>query len=259
MAGATLAPPLAAGQIHLWWIDLDARAPEPRELSADERARAGRFVFPQHRDRYLAAHGAMRTILADYLGTDSQCVCFVTSPTGKPAIDIRAHGADAPAFNLSHSQGHAALAVAREGCLGVDLEVPKPNPRRHTMLGLLAPRERAAAEGLDDAALSAAFLVAWTRKEACLKALGSGFSVRPQQIEAGLDPAPGTVQWSMDPTPASAAPAMPPPEQAPVHVLTLQSPAGISTSLARVGEPITDVRTFRFPEPDSIGAGRMGR
>lgn len=229
------------GVIHLWWLALPD-CPELESLLApSERTRAQRFHHVHDRQRYTAAHGALRTILAAYLEAEPGALAFATGATGKPALDPQAHGPRTPAFNLSHSGDHAVLAVARDGAVGVDIEVPRARTARAMMLDLLAPRERAAAATLDDAALARAFHIAWTRKEACLKAVGSGFAVPPRDIEAGLEPAAGVVHLPPAGNAAAADAA-----QA-VHVLTLLSPAGVPTSVARLGAPVGQLQTFCFP------------
>jgi 4'-phosphopantetheinyl transferase len=198
-------------------------------------------LFPRDGQRYIAAHAALRSILACYLGAEPGSIDIVAGQHGKPALNARVHGAAAPAFNLSHSDRHAALAVARDGCIGVDLESPRPGQKRSMMLDMLAPGEREAASALDDTQLPAAFRIAWTRKEACLKAVGTGFAMPPQAIYVGLDAGPRTVQLPAHADLPEAA------AQRAVHVVTLQSPAGVPTSLARVGQAIGKVRMFRYP------------
>jgi len=235
------APQLAAGEIHLWWIDLDDSAADPAALSAAERARAARLQLIHDQRRHVAAHAARRAILARYVGVAAAALEFVADAAGKPALDADKHGRRAPVFNLSHSDRHAALAIAREGRIGVDLELARPDPQRALLLELLAPGERAAAGALDDAAFSSAFHVAWTRKEACLKALGSGFSVHPSRVDAGIESGPRVVMLAADDAPAAAD------SQLPVHVVTLWSRAAVPTSLARVGTPIGALRRFHLP------------
>jgi 4'-phosphopantetheinyl transferase len=97
----------------------------------------------------------------------------------------------------------------------VDLEADSAAPQRSASLEIFTPRERAEAENLDDAALRSVFLIAWTRKEACLKAIGSGFTTEPREIDVGLTAAPRAVRLAPSRTiPVSV-------EAPPVHVITL--------------------------------------
>src|SRR4051812_31159451 len=63
--------PLAADEVHIWCITLDvpeALIAQLRQILAlDEQARAARFVFAHHRDRFIAARAQLRMILGHYL------------------------------------------------------------------------------------------------------------------------------------------------------------------------------------------------
>ena len=67
-------------------------------------------------------------------------------------------------------------------------------------MDLLAAHHFTAAEQAEFAALPAAartraFLLGWTRKEACMKAAGCGLQVEPSAIETGLSAAPRRVSF----------------------------------------------------------------
>src|SRR5688572_2440890 len=64
-------PPLASNAVHVWRVRLDpsgSRNDAWNLLSDEERSRAGRFVHEHHRRRFVAAHGALRRIVAGYTG-----------------------------------------------------------------------------------------------------------------------------------------------------------------------------------------------
>lgn len=232
---------VAPGAVHLWLVDLQQCRTDTALLGEEELRRAQRLQFARDRDRYSAAHSALRLILCRYTQTPPQHVVFTIAEHGKPALDTRVHGRNAVAFNLSHSGTLAALAVARDGSIGVDLEIVAAGPERSMVLQLLAPDERRDAQRLDAAALLRAFRIAWTRKEACLKAVGTGFAVKPSAFEVGLEPEARAVWLPASPDlPESAM-------SRPVHVLTLPESADATISLARVGAPVGAVQTFRFP------------
>src|SRR5712672_828386 len=96
---------LGAGEIHVWAVPLqgDAEAFMPL-LSSYEQQKIGRFLVIDHRRRYAIAHGALRAILAGYLGADAVDLEFDFGPRGKPYL----RGARMPFFNLTHS-GQLAL------------------------------------------------------------------------------------------------------------------------------------------------------
>ena len=169
--------PLAEGEIHLWLADLCV--PEPRlaalaaTLSADEQERAGRFRFPEHRDRFIAARGGLRELLSAYLGVAAATLRFQQEARGKPALVDNAANLH---FNLSHSGDRVLYAVARRA-VGVDLEIIE----RRVDITAVAERICTAREWSAFQTLSAerqreAFFTCWTRKEAVAKATGAGLA-----------------------------------------------------------------------------------
>ena len=65
---------LASDKVHVWRASLDlpptAILALRRTLAADELAKVKPFHFTEDRTRFIAARGALRDILARYLGTD---------------------------------------------------------------------------------------------------------------------------------------------------------------------------------------------
>jgi 4'-phosphopantetheinyl transferase len=170
--------------VELWLIDLrfEPSAAMQSWLGAEELQRAARFVFARDRRRYLAAHTALRQVLGQQVGTAPRDLRFTHGEFGKPALlDARC------SFNLSHSDDDAAVLLADAGEVGVDLEALRAMPdasalaQRH-----FSAEENAALEGLGARDRDAAFLTCWTRKEACLKAIGSGLSIAPRTFTAGV-------------------------------------------------------------------------
>jgi 4'-phosphopantetheinyl transferase len=180
-------PPLDGAR--LWLVDLDGGSAfdDWLCLDADEQARAARFVFEHHRRRYIAAHSALRRLLAAHTGRALEQVRYRIGEFGKP------HLLDGTpcSFNLSHSEDVGLIGIADigdNGEIGVDVEVLRP---------VLDASALAADNftGPEQGTLSAAnaserdlvFFWGWTRKEACLKAIGSGLSIRPDSFEVGLN------------------------------------------------------------------------
>ena len=242
------APTLAPGEVHAWraWLDLapDTLAHLAETLSEDERERAARFRPERHRRRFIAAHGALRAILALYLGCPAAAIRFGRGPRGKPmlldppgSLDVR--------FNLAHSRDLALCVVARDAEVGADVEAIRAVPDADKVVErFFSAREQAMLRELPAGEREEAFVLGWTRKEAYLKALGdglarplSGFSVtlrpgeparllevqgQPHEVErwslVALHPAPGyaaavavegplrrLVQWSWVPGGQEAA------------------------------------------------------
>lgn len=175
----------APAAFELWQLDLSL-APAAHELatlSADEHARAARFVFERDRRRFQAAHVGLRAVLSARTGLAAHALRFVAGPFGKPRLD----GTPACSFNLSHSDDQALIVCAADGEIGVDLECL----RAVSDAQALAERNFTRSECAELTRAPAAerdlyFLRGWTRKEACLKAIGSGLSIAPESFEAGL-------------------------------------------------------------------------
>lgn len=176
----------------MWWLRLDEMpdAAAVATLSADEIARGARFAFEGLRRRHLASHVALRAILAQQTGLPAATLVFGAGPFGKPFLQAPA----ACVFNMSHSDDVAVIAVAPDAMagteIGIDVEVLRP------MRDAIALAERNFTEAEQRELLAApadlrdlAFMRGWTRKEACLKAIGSGLSIPPDQVDAGLQPA----------------------------------------------------------------------
>jgi 4'-phosphopantetheinyl transferase len=191
--------PLAALEgCQLWLVDLDAPA-LPNEfdgLPREELARADRFYFARDRARFLAGRRALREVLGARTGRAPGALALGYGPQGKPYLQ----DAPAPAFNLSHSGGIGLVALLDDGgdaqaAIGVDIETLRPLPdARELAVANFEPDECEALERLPEPERSKAFLIGWTRKEACLKALGSGFS-GPARLATGLQLDAGVVAW----------------------------------------------------------------
>lgn len=182
--------------IHLWLVNLD----EPEvatavTLSAAEYARAARFVFERDRRRYLAAHRALRSVLIREAGMRPDAV-FDIGEHGKPRLPTPG----ACSFNMSHSAHMALIGLADSGEIGVDIEVRHAVGDLHELARHHFSAEEAQALALirhEDEALTA-FLQCWTRKEACLKALGTGLSLPSHVFTTGIGAAQGCIRIPTD-------------------------------------------------------------
>jgi 4'-phosphopantetheinyl transferase len=132
------------------------------------------------------AHGALREVLARYLDRPPQALPFVRAGEGKPALAREG----AVRFNLSHSGGLVAVAVAREREVGVDVERRRPV---HSEAGvarrIMSDVEHSQYEALPKAERVDFLLWVWARKEALVKAAGTG--IRSSLQAVACEPGPG--------------------------------------------------------------------
>lgn len=122
--------------------------------------------------------------------------------TASIRIEVDAHGkprmaGGGVAFNISHARGYSMVALSLAGDIGCDIENRFAN---EDVMGLgqsiLHASELQAMERLALPERQIAFRRYWVRKEAVLKAAGSGFLSDPRHVITGLqDRHP---QWTLD-------------------------------------------------------------
>jgi 4'-phosphopantetheinyl transferase len=180
------------GGVHLWLLP---QAPnevalqrDASALSSHESQRAAAFASATDRRRYVAAHAFMRAVLAHHTGIDARALCFTEGAAGKPAL-VPSQAGSLIQFNLSHSGDLALCGAAREQSLGVDVEVVRSLDDLPALLrSSFSADERRQFDALEPTLRHEAFFAAWTRKEAVIKALGTGLSTDPARIEVSIDP-----------------------------------------------------------------------
>jgi 4'-phosphopantetheinyl transferase len=172
---------LAPGDAHIWYqftesLDDDAVRAAVAQLSPDERVRCQRFVFRRDRRDFAAGHALLRRVLSMHDDVRPDAWTFVVDGNGKPSL---AHEPGAPplAFNLSHTHGLVACAVAREAEVGVDVEcVGRVTDSRDIAERYFSAAEIAQLDACPEGQRAAQFIELWTLKEAYLKAIGSGLA-----------------------------------------------------------------------------------
>ena len=158
-------------------------------LSKAERQQAERFRFEKDAIHWRACRAALRMFLARAHGISAAEVTLEFGEFGKPTM-VRTLGLTGPLlhFNLSHCRDLVVIALCGEGPVGVDIE---PLDRATSLLGcedaFCHPDEisRLPAEEMPRAVR---LLDIWTRKEALLKALGTGMSLAPQTVSVANAP-----------------------------------------------------------------------
>ena len=153
-----LDPPVAG--VHVWRADLDEPGwPGPEGLPEDERERAESFLRPLPRRRWIAARWALRGTLGRYLGQPPAEIRLLVCEHGKPRLE---EPTGRLAFNLSHSDRVALVAVAAGREVGIDVE----------LIDGKHPRD---------------FFARWTEREARVKCLGTGLTGDPPPVTPGIE------------------------------------------------------------------------
>lgn len=186
-------PVIGREDVHVWSASLRlgaaAIAALRDTLAPDERARADRFHFRRHREEFTAARGLLRAILARYLALAPERVRFDYRAHGKPALAQDLDAGSGLRFNLSHAGGVALYAIARDREIGVDVERIRPDAATLDIAErFFAPAEVAALRRVPDVHRAEAFFNCWTRKEAYVKAMGTGLSHSLRDFAVSVGP-----------------------------------------------------------------------
>jgi 4'-phosphopantetheinyl transferase len=155
-------------------------------LSADEQARAGRFHFAVHRNRYIAGRGWLRELLGGLLGRKAQDLVFCYGEHGKP--ELEPDGEPRLYFNVAHDEDMLVCAVTDAGRVGIDIErVSLPPEADDIARSHFSAREARAFGVLSGPLRALAFTRCWTRKEAIVKAIGDGLAFPLRDFDVTLD------------------------------------------------------------------------
>jgi 4'-phosphopantetheinyl transferase len=183
MAAGLIRP--ADDEVHLWRVALDidawTLAVLDRVLSGDERKRAALFRSNPERQRFVAARGWMRRLLAAYLDIEPASIELYAGAMGKPRLADRY--ATKLTFNASRSRDLAVYAIGWRRVVGVDIEFVRGDvPMDAIARRYFDAEDRAALAPLPPVQKQQAFFRYWTRHEATLKACGVGLSSHPRVV-----------------------------------------------------------------------------
>jgi 4'-phosphopantetheinyl transferase len=203
--------PLPKLEVHIWHTDFARPVSSVHDLlDPEESARASRFKVDAARKQFIVSHAFLRLVLERYLGIPAREIRFRVAAYGKPELDL----ATDLEFNLSHTDGMAVLAVARERRIGVDVERVRKNLKPLELAQrYFSSAEAAWLRAQPSARRVSAFFACWTAKESYIKACGnglsmplSGFSIIPQGVNKRLRlefqdktlPAAAWTVWQLD-------------------------------------------------------------
>lgn len=197
--------------MSVWWatpLPMTARSAEL--LTGAERTRLARLRRPVDQARFATTRVLARVVLSPLLGVAPADVDLVQACPSCGGTD---HGRPAlPGTGLQVSLTHAGRVVGvAVAATAVGLDVEGVHEPPGVAPSVLTPAELATLAGLEGDTRTAAFTAYWVRKEAALKALGTGLATDPRLVAVdscvdaatvasspggtisllGLDPAPG--------------------------------------------------------------------
>ncbi len=157
-------------------------------LNTAERHRLSAYRLAADRERFVLGRGSLRSLLGHWLDLAPQAVPLEAGVHGKPHCPI------GPAFNLSHAGDLILLALHANRSVGVDVDRLRAALNwRAVARRMLTLADQQRLETLPEPERAEAFLAAWCRLEARLKARGEGLAglkrLREQERRAdGTEP-----------------------------------------------------------------------
>lgn len=138
-------------------------------LSRKEKLRSDRFRFNADRDTYILSHGFLRFVLSKKLNVNPVDIIFKTDKNNKPRLPGNSFY-----FNLAHSREAFAIAVSRQYYVGIDIENADQDIDILPILNSYFGQEEKKFILESETDIQNKFFLLWTRKEALLKAIGTG-------------------------------------------------------------------------------------
>jgi 4'-phosphopantetheinyl transferase len=238
-APGVLPPP---GECHVWvgrtgaadqafWAGL---------LDAGDAAYVAGHRQAADRERTTVSRGLLRLLVSHYLAVPAAAVplrrgCSVCGSErhGRPSVP----GTSGLTVSVAHSGGRVLVAAMGTGSVGADLEATSEVLHPDDLAAvILTPGERVSFRAVPPPSRPAWLLRAWVRKEAVVKAVGTGFMVEPGALDvsdAGPVVLPG----------GGAAPGQRSVAQRVIHVQDIGTEPGYLAALAST-VPITNIRTW---------------
>ncbi len=147
-------------------------------LTSDEKSRAEKFLFTEDRNTYICCHGLLRLILSREMKIDPLDIFIINDDNNKPGIS-----GDPLYFNITHVRDAFAIVLSEYYYVGIDIENSDQNIDFSTLINsYFGKMERKFILDSETDSKNRFFLL-WTRKEAFLKAIGTGIVENLNQIE----------------------------------------------------------------------------
>ena len=179
------------GEIAIWCrrtesLSASALDQMVRVLSGDEQRRQSRFMFHRDRRDYAAAHALLRHALSRCDQRRPEEWQFEVSARGKP--HLHPQNDVALDFNLSHTHGLVACAIARGADVGLDVErVSRVTAARDVATGYFSAAEIQLLDTSAPHEYAMRFIELWTLKEAYMKAVGAGLHLAMDSFSFAFD------------------------------------------------------------------------
>lgn len=167
-------------KVHVWKANLNISKKQLQKyknvLSAAERLKFESYRFNKDKNKHIASRGILRHILSIYLDDDPKNIVFTYNQYGKPFLKYN-YNTKPLFFSTSHSGNIALYAIARNQEVGIDLQ----QFNRNIDCDLVGSKcysdlEIKIKNSLPKKQKEHFFYTCWVRKEAFIKAKGTGLS-----------------------------------------------------------------------------------
>ncbi|HSS65655.1 MAG TPA: 4'-phosphopantetheinyl transferase superfamily protein [Gammaproteobacteria bacterium] len=183
---------LSSGHVDVWRISTalneERAANFGSVLSPDQQARAKRMRVRDKRRQYIIAQGLTRILIGKVVDADPESLEFSRGPKGKPYLGGRFADAGIQ-FNMTHTSNMALIALTLKREIGIDIERIRHNLQWEKLVRrYFSPLEHYHYSKLPESVRLRAFFTCWTRKEAVLKAIGTGLGGGLGSFDVSVDP-----------------------------------------------------------------------
>ena len=164
----------------------------PDWLGEHEQTEAARLKVPKRRSEYLSARLAVKELLRENVketqGLDLYRIEVRKEPSGRPFAVLNGDHCLPGRLSISHSHGWVFVAYAEADIpFGVDAE--QVETRSEAFTGdYFTTAEQAMFGGQTSQKRDVSITLAWSAKEAYLKALGTGLGIDPRSLQVDFLP-----------------------------------------------------------------------
>lgn len=170
----------------------------PSFLSPAEQQKLAGMRFPRRRDEWLLGRWTARRLLLacapGCAGLEADQITIENEPGGAPRVLLPGGALLSGCLSISHRAGAAFCAYAPTLPVGADLEWIEPRSLAF-INDYLTPAEAARALALLEPQRAHWANLAWSAKEAALKALRTGLTVDSRAVEVLRDYPPAEPGW----------------------------------------------------------------
>jgi len=175
-----LEPSISGEEVHIYYVSISSVENQipilKNYLTDEEEKKIMKFIFEKDRKCHMISRSVLKDILSRYLSIKAEDVIFTYNDYGKPFLGNKINNAEIN-FNLSHSGDMIIYAFSTGRSIGVDVqEIRNMDSTDDIFKRYFSDYENSIFDTLPVELKTGAFYSCWTRKEAYVKAHGSGLS-----------------------------------------------------------------------------------